>query len=397
VASSKDPFVPALRAELEAVVARYEALARAHQEALAAARDQEVTKLRTDLATLLADRERSKMAEVDGKARLAQGAARVEQLERELREAKEAVEKERRVAREAQQRVEAAQAELREAVAKERADAKAALDVARSEARAALERERGEAKVVLERELRSAAEKVGKAEALALAARKNSERLGADLELARSAAASLGEAFASERAFVEAAVGLDGTLLLEAIRGVLGCDPAATPAVYSELKSRKADVVLTHVLKERGRTASSAPLSERERTALRRLADAAGCELIVPDHGTRFSPSNMEKASTLSDPAEEGNVIDTLVPGLRLASTEGALVFPRVVVATGLRLVRALRQRAAFRVAALGPAGVPCWHACQSHWSGRPPHCRCCHRRGAGGLRGRRRLRGPAG
>jgi hypothetical protein len=79
----------------------------------------------------------------------------------------------------------------------------------------------------------------------------------------------------------------------------------------------------------------SAPLLERERTALTALATIAGCEEIDPPVGTRFSATSMEKSGTLSDPAEEGNVLSCALPGLRRAGTEGALVFPRVVVATG--------------------------------------------------------------
>ncbi|MCU0686313.1 MAG: hypothetical protein MUF34_29385, partial [Polyangiaceae bacterium] len=58
-------------------------------------------------------------------------------------------------------------------------------------------------------------------------------------------------------------------------------------------------------------------------------------ELIDPAPGTRFSTQTMEKAGTLADPAEEGNVTRCALPGLRLRGTDGALVFPRVVVATG--------------------------------------------------------------
>jgi hypothetical protein len=43
----------------------------------------------------------------------------------------------------------------------------------------------------------------------------------------------------------------------------------------------------------------------------------------------------MDKAMVQADPAEEGNVLECLMPGLRLAGTDGALVFPRVLVATG--------------------------------------------------------------
>ena len=80
---------------------------------------------------------------------------------------------------------------------------------------------------------------------------------------------------------------------------------------------------------------AQAPLLEREKSALPGMAAAAGCELIAPATGTKFSPQSMEKASTVSEPAEEGNVVECAMPGLRRSGTEGALVFPRVVVATG--------------------------------------------------------------
>lgn len=274
---SKDAFSAALRAEIEAVVARYEALARAHQESLFAIREQEVAKLRADVATLIAERERGKQAEADLKARLAESMTRAERLERELATARAAIEDEQRQTREAKAR----------------------------------------------------------AEALAAESRRRVEQLGAELERAQSTAASLGEAFATERSFVEATRGLEGTLLYESLRAALGVEPAPSPSVFSELKSRRPETVLLQTVKDRGRTAASAPLSERESQALRKLAEAAGCELIVPERGVRFSSASMEKGATRSDPAEEGNVLDTLVPGLRMAGTEGAMVFPRVLVATG--------------------------------------------------------------
>ena len=101
------------------------------------------------------------------------------------------------------------------------------------------------------------------------------------------------------------------------------------------MKGRGLEIILTSTFKERGRSIVQAPLLERERAALPGIAAAAGCELVVPAPGTRFAATAMDKASSVSQPAEEGNVVECLMPGARRSGTEGALVLPRVVVATG--------------------------------------------------------------
>ncbi len=119
------------------------------------------------------------------------------------------------------------------------------------------------------------------------------------------------------------------------MKSTLGRDLTPTPATYAALKGRGLEVVLTQAFKERGRSIVQAPLLERERAALPGIAAAAGCELLIPSPGTRFAASAMDRASSVSEPAEEGNVVECLMPGGRRIGTEGALVLPRVVVATG--------------------------------------------------------------
>ncbi len=306
MASTKDPFAPALHAEIEAVVARYEALARAHQEALAVAREQELNKLRQDLATLLADRERCRTQEAEARSQLKAQTERATLLDRDLTQTRQQL-------ADALRRSEALQGEARTAAdseRKEHAKAQAALQAQLDDARRQLELARAEA------------------------TRRLAQVEGALREV-KQEAETLSEAFAAERAFVEATQGLDGSMLLDALRAALGADLNAAPGTYATIKARRPDALLTHALKERGRSVVTAPLSDRERASLPALAAAAGCELISPEHGARFSPSAMDKAMTQADPAEEGNVLDCLLPGLRLAGTDGAMVFPRVLVATG--------------------------------------------------------------
>lgn len=143
------------------------------------------------------------------------------------------------------------------------------------------------------------------------------------------------EQFSAERRFVDACGEIAGSLLIETIVAILGRPLDGTSATFAALKGRGLEPTLAAVFKERGRSTGHAPLLERERAALPALAAAAGCELIVPADGTRFSAGSMEKGGTLSDPAEEGNVVSCAMPGLRRTGTDGALVFPRVVVATG--------------------------------------------------------------
>ena len=321
---SKDPFSAALRAELDAVVARYEALARTHHETLAAVREQETAKLRADTAGLVSDRERARAQEGELKARLAQALARIESTERELAQAKEAAERERRAAEELGHKASAAVTEAAAGLSREQAAAAARLEAAKAEAREGLLRERKAHK-----------EEIGRLEAEREALTARVAELEGELGAARDAAESLGEAFSQERAFVSAGAGLAGTALAEALRGAMGAELSASPGCYAALKARRPDVILTAAVKERGRLVLSSPLAEREATALRGLAAAAGCEIIAPEPGARFSGQSMDKASVVVDPAEEGNVVECLMPGLRLAGTEGALVFPRVLVATG--------------------------------------------------------------
>jgi hypothetical protein len=154
-------------------------------------------------------------------------------------------------------------------------------------------------------------------------------------QAARAATLAYEEQFAAERRFVEAAKEIAGSLLGEALQSILGRPLDATSPTYAALKSRGLEATLAAALKERGRSSGQAPLLERERSVLSALAAAAGCELVTPAAGTRFSAGSMEKGGTISDPAEEGNVVSCAVPGLRRAGTEGALLFPRVIVATG--------------------------------------------------------------
>jgi ethanolamine utilization microcompartment shell protein EutL len=161
------------------------------------------------------------------------------------------------------------------------------------------------------------------------------EKLERDAQAAIEATLAYEEQFAAEKKFVEACRELGGSLLGEALAGAVGRPIEATSAAYAALKAKGVEAALVTAVKDRGRSASQAPLLERERAALAGIAAAAGCELIVPPAGTRFSAASMEKAASLSDPAEEGNVVGCAMPGLRRAGTDGALVFPRVVVATG--------------------------------------------------------------
>lgn len=258
------PFTAALRAEIDAVVARYEALATAHAEALDAARAQEVAALRAEITALKDELGRTRREAAEALARAE--AAHKGELERERR--------------------------------------------ALADARAAMEAELAQASARL-------------------------RATEAEAQAARAATNALEEQFTAERRFIEACNAIAGSLLHEAIRGALGRETTPGPATYAALKGRGVEAVLTAALKERGRRVVEAPLLENERNALKAIAAAAGCELIVPAAGTRFSASSMDKASTAPEPAEEGNVLECLMPGSRLAGTEGALVFPRVLVATG--------------------------------------------------------------
>lgn len=245
-------FAAALRAEIDAVVARYEAMARAHEEALSALRAREAEALSRDLAAACAERDRLRAEAGEQRSEIAALRAEREALSRDLAQAR-----------------------------------------ARAEGLEGAAREAGEA------------------------------------------ARALSEQFVAESRFVAACAGLDGSLLGEALKVALGRDLAPTPATYAALKGRGLEVVLTLAFKERGRSVVHAPLLERERAALPGIAAAAGCDLVLPAPGTRFSTGAMDRASSVSEPAEEGNVVECLMPGGRRSGTEGALVLPRVVVATG--------------------------------------------------------------
>jgi len=274
---SRESFAAAMRAELDAVVARYEALVSAHAETLSMVRERDADALRVEIAQLSVEGERLRAAALAEKAEASSLRMKVEELTRDLARARED-----------------------------------------------LDRERG-----------AAAEAKAKAEAAIEDARRRSVDLEAEVQAAAEATRALEDTFSAERRFVEGCRGLEGSLLMEAIRGAFGRDLGLSPAVYAALKGRGLDGLLTQAVKDRGRAVVQAPLLERERAALTALSSAAGCELIVPKAGTRFSASLMDKASTVSEPAEEGNVVECLVPGVRLAGTDGALVFPRVVVAAG--------------------------------------------------------------
>ncbi len=265
-----DPFAAALRAELDAVVARYEAMARAHHEALAGATRERAEAAQRQAESLAVERDALRARDADARSRLSQLSARVEALE-----------------------------------------ADATRDRARFEAELGRERER------------------------AARAEERAEALARELAVARQAGEALEGAFAAERAFVEAALTVRDAPLFGALGLGLGRPLESTPAAFAALKERRPDAVLAFALKERGRLLAQTPLGAAERVALTRLAEAADGELIDPAPGTRFSSQAMEKAGTVSDPAEEGNVARCALPGLRLRGTDGALVFPRVVVATG--------------------------------------------------------------
>ncbi|HEU4539077.1 MAG TPA: hypothetical protein VFS00_33380 [Polyangiaceae bacterium] len=298
-----EPFTAALRAELDAVIARYEALARAHHEALAGVLRERAEGALRQAEALAVERDALRARDVDARAKLGRLSARVEEAEAEA--ARERARFEAELAR--------ARHTFDEDLQRERE---------RLGAERARERERLGAELARERERAARAEE--RAEALAR------ELLGA-----RQAGEALEGAFAPERAFVEAALVVRDAPLFAALVAALGRPLEPSPAAYAALKERRPDAVLTFALKERGRMLAQAPLAAAERVALTRLAEAAESELIDPAPGTRFSSQTMEKAGTLVDPAEEGNVTRCALPGLRLRGTEGALVFPRVVVATG--------------------------------------------------------------
>jgi hypothetical protein len=167
------------------------------------------------------------------------------------------------------------------------------------------------------------------------ATRTRADRLEGEAHAALEATLSYEEQFAPEKRFVEACRDLGGSLLGEALTAAVGRVIEPGSATYAALKARGLEAALVAAVRDRGKSVATAPLLPRERAALEALAAAARCDLITPATGTRFSAATMEKASAVSAPAEEGNVLECAIPGLRRAGTEGALVFPRVVVAAG--------------------------------------------------------------
>ena len=258
-----DPFTTALRAELDAVVARYEALVRAHQRVMSASSARDSQAWQTKLQIAEAERDRL--------------AARTKELEGEVAALRDKVDNERKKAAEAASRAAGSLAEARLQLG----EMSAKLDAVADESRV------------------------------------------------------FDEAFAGEIAFVNACEPIEHAELFAAIERVTELHLEAAPAIYGALKNLRLDVVLTRTLKERGRDVLELPLTALERLALEQLAQAAACELIVPELGTRFSSLEMEQADTRPDPAEEGNVLECLIPGLRFAGSDGALVFPKVRVAVG--------------------------------------------------------------
>lgn len=249
---SVESFRDALRAEIEAVVARWEVLAAARAEIAALAPSREIEAVKAERAALAAEIDQRRSALAEAEAANVALRARVADLERALRDANE---------RNAQ----------------------------------------------LEEQNRAAMETT----------------------------VELEQQFSAERRFVTACRGLASTMLGDALKSAAGRDVDATSATYGALKTKGLEVVIAQTFKERGRNVAQAPLLDKERSALAGIAEAAGCELVEPEPGTRFSGASMDRAGTRSDPAEEGNVIECLMPGVRRAGTEGALVLPRVIVASG--------------------------------------------------------------
>lgn len=258
---AKENFSSAMRAELDAVVARYEALVCAHLETLSALRQEADSELRHKLSALSAENEHYKAQVASLEAEKAELALRVAEL------------------------VESAER--------------------------------------LEQELQ--------------AERDRAAQLDEEVKAAGEQAKALQSTFAAEIRFIEACKGLEGTLLLEALAGALEgkAELLAKPETYGVLKQKGLDSLLSMAFRERGRKAASAPLLAREQAALPALSGAADCELLIPKTGERFSPASMEKIKTVSEPSEEGNVLDCAMPGLRLVGGEGSLVLPKVVVASG--------------------------------------------------------------
>ncbi|MFW5741329.1 MAG: hypothetical protein ACOC1F_13295 [Myxococcota bacterium] len=270
-------FTQALRAELDAVVARYEAMVQAHQQNMAASYERDTKALRAELDTLRRERDQLERRASEAERQHAKLDAALEQRDQEIASLRESVDRERKRTNEASSRA---------------------------------------------------------AESLAEARMKIGE-LNAELDLVADESRVFEEVFAGEVGFAEACMEVEGTRLFDAVCEAIGERVAMTPAVYGALKRERLDVVLTRTVRERSRSALEHPLSDVEHEALANMAQAAGCELIEPALGARFEADAMDKIATAPDPAEEGNVLACLMPGLRLAGSEGALAFPKVKVAVG--------------------------------------------------------------
>jgi len=330
-----ESFRTALEAELEAVVARYEALAKAHHEALVQAQEQKALALQGQLAAAEREHEALKKTAVAERAELLSDkeelTARVAALQAEKKVATSELAKHQRAAAEERDKLLAEKERLSfrvttletkvETVERERNSVNAAAAQLRAQKKQ-LEEQVAE----LSQKLSEATEALEQERQRARTASSMADELSEDMKV-------LADAFAKETAFVAAAAELAGTKLGRALEQALGRPLGADAATYAELKAARPDVVLTHAFKSRGRRIVTQPLGAEERAALDSLAAAAGCELIEPELGTRFSSLSMDKADTAPDPAEADNVLECLMPGLRLAGSDGSLVFPRVRVA----------------------------------------------------------------
>lgn len=145
---------------------------------------------------------------------------------------------------------------------------------------------------------------------------------------------SLGAQFTAEREFVAALTAVPSSALVDGAQVALGATLEATPGCYGALKAKRMDAVLAGAMRERGRGAVRAALTDDERRALARAAAAAGCELVEAPVGQRYSPTTMDKAGERAEPADEGLVVACAMPGLRLTGSAGSLVHARVIVGT---------------------------------------------------------------
>jgi hypothetical protein len=175
---------------------------------------------------------------------------------------------------------------------------------------------------------------LARAEAAAAASARSAEAARADLDAKSVSLDALRAQFAAESAFAQGALLAPASVLLDAVSVALGAAVDATPATYAALKSRRPEAVLAAAMRERGRTVARAALTEPDSRALAAMAAAAGAELVVAEHGARYTASSMEKVGTRAEPAEEDNVLECAMPGLRMGGAQGLAVQPRVIVGT---------------------------------------------------------------